>query len=236
MTETPWHICVLIPARNEEQLLPRCLRSVIAARSALPASVICDVVVAVDSSTDRTLAIATQFVENRGAVVCTDAGVVGFARTLAANMALQRYRGPLERCWLANTDADCIVPKTWLTEQLCLAKDAEAIAGIVDVDAFDGYDAYVHQRFRETYLIRPDGSHTHVHGANFGVRADVYLRAGGWRDLETAEDCDLWRRLLNTGAKSLSSSQLRVLTSGRRVGRAPHGFAEALATLGESAA
>ena len=67
--------------------------------------------------------------------------------------------------------------------------------------------------FRETYEIRPDGSHPHVHGANLGVRADAYLRAGGWADLRTAEDHDLWRRLLGSGepgAGLLGKCQIKI--------------------------
>ena len=40
---------------------------------------------------------------------------------------------------------------------------------------------------------------------NLGVRADAYLRAGGWADTATGEDHDLWERLRSTGA-ALSSS------------------------------
>ncbi len=230
MNRLPWHICVLIPARNEEELLPRCLHSVLAARCLLSGIASVDIVVAVDSSTDRTWNIAQQMVQGDGMVVRTQAGAVGSARALAAEVALQRYRGPRKRCWLANTDADCSVPATWLSEQLALAaENVEAVAGTVDVDTFEGHAAFVQQRFRETYLIRPDGSHPHVHGANLGVRADVYLRAGGWNKLPTAEDHDLWNRLSAMGIRQASVSQIRVITSGRRIGRAPHGFADALA-------
>ena len=232
----PWHVCVLIPARNEELLLARCLHSVISARSRLPHSVTCEVIVAVDSSTDRTWEIARSMVGQWGAVVSTDVGVVGHTRALAAETALRRHGGSPARCWLANTDADCIVPDSWLSEQLVLANTAEAIAGIVDVDSFDEHDAEVQRRFQETYLIRKDGSHTHVHGANLGIRADAYLKAGGWGDYATAEDHDLWQRLGWTGAKRMSTSRLRVLTSGRRTGRAPHGFADALSAHNETAA
>jgi hypothetical protein len=65
------------------------------------------------------------------------------------------------------------------------------------------------------------------------VRADVYLHAGGWADLATAEDHDLWSRLPLAGASRLSSSLLKVVTSGRRSGRAPLGFAGALAAHNE---
>ena len=73
------------------------------------------------------------------------------------------------------------------------------------------------------------GSIVMTSGANLGVRADRYLAAGGWADLPTAEDHDLWRRLHQTGARTCSSAKIVVATSGRRIGRAPHGFAGALA-------
>ncbi len=90
----------------------------------------------------------------------------------------------------------------------------------------------VEARFRLSYTIHPDGSHPHVHGANLGVRADAYLRAGEWNALETAEDHDLWGRLPNR----LSTARIEVVTSGRRQGRAPSGFAGALAAHNQTAA
>jgi hypothetical protein len=222
---------VLIPARNEEELLPRCLRSVLRARAALPAGVTCDVVVVVDSSTDRTWKLAkTLLLTGCGVAVKTRAGVVGVARALAAEVLLARYRGPAERCWMANTDADCSVPETWLVDQLGLAEAGiEAVTGIVDVDQFVEHGPGVERRFRESYVIFPDGGHPHVHGANLGVRADAYVRAGGWGGLATAEDHDLWNRLGALGCRRLALARMSVLTSGRRVGRAPQGFAGALA-------
>jgi hypothetical protein len=141
----------------------------------------------------------------------------------------------LRECWLANTDADCRVPETWLIDQLVIASEnVDAIAGTVDVDSFLDHGIGTVELFRKTYLIYPDGSHPHVHGANIGVRADAYTRAGGWGELETAEDHDLWNRLLRTGSRRRSIGNMTVLTSGRRVGRAPHGFAGALIALNEA--
>jgi glycosyltransferase involved in cell wall biosynthesis len=229
-----WHVCTLIPARNEEDLLPRCLQSVLAACAALPISVTTDVIVAVDSSTDRTRAIAESMLAGHGTVISTESAMVGRTRALAAEMALRRYHGPLRRCWLANTDADCCVPDTWLIDQLAIAsEDIDVIAGTVDVDSFRDHISGTDERFRDNYLINPDGSHPHVHGANLGVRADAYLRAGGWASLETAEDHDLWNRLLEIGSSRRSIGHMTVLTSGRRIGRAPHGFAGALLALNE---
>ena len=230
MITRPWHVGVLIPARNEEVLLPRCLGSVLAACAQLPISVTYEVIVAVDSSTDATAQLARQILDGFGTVVATDAGLVGAARALAATILLSRYHGPLQQCWLANTDADCWVPPNWLNDQLRLAgRNTHAIAGTVDVDSFHEHSPEVHERFRTSYLIYPDGTHPHVHGANLGVRADAYVRAGGWSELATAEDHDLWQRLHRNGARRVSAGGVKVLTSGRRVGRAPFGFADALA-------
>ncbi|MEO6804478.1 MAG: glycosyltransferase [Granulicella sp.] len=230
----PWHIAVLIPARNEEVLLPRCLESVLDACQQLPPLVTWDIIVAVDSSTDLTHEIAEHTLSGCGAVLTTKAQSVGEARRLAARKALERYAGSLSRCWLANTDADCFVPQSWLVDQLEIAtRGRDAVAGIVDVDSFEDHAAEVQPRFRASYQINLDGTHPHVHGANLGMRADAYLRAGGWSDLKTAEDHDLWNRLLATGSRRQSIATMQVITSGRRVGRAPHGFAESLSAYNE---
>lgn len=230
MNKSAWHIAVLIPARNEEKLLRRCLDSVRVARSALPRDVSSDVVVISDCCNDQTTEIAKACLGSTGAVETSNMGNVGAARSLAAKLALQRTALGHERVWLANTDADCEVPADWLTRQLARAsEDFAAVAGIIDVDSFEEHDPRVRDLFRQTYLIGEDGTHPHVHGANLGVRADVYLKVGGWFDLKTAEDHDLWKRLHRSGFQKLSDASLQVITSGRRVGRAPSGFAGALA-------
>ncbi|MGI4758124.1 MAG: glycosyltransferase [Janthinobacterium lividum] len=229
-----WHIAVLIPARNEEQLLPRCLSSVLQALELLPAEVTTDVIVVADSCADATAQCAEVMLYGKGLVLSVNAGNVGVARGLAAQQALVRFRGDGSRCWLANTDADCQVPATWLLDQLHLANQGYgAVAGIIDVDCFAEHLPFVESRFRSSYILHADGTHPHVHGANLGVRADAYLHAGAWNPLSTAEDHDLWKRLRNGTLPCLSDARLQVLTSGRRVGRAPLGFAGALAKHNE---
>lgn len=232
-----WHIAVLIPAHNEEELLPRCLESVERARRRLPAGVTSDLIVVADDSTDETYAIARRTIGTRGCVARTEARCVGYTREFAARFALRRFNGSSSSCWLANTDADCEVPDNWLLQHLEYARmGLSAVAGIVDVDTFAEHEKHVEQRFRETYLIHPDGTHPHIHGANLGVRADVYLGVGGWSALHSAEDHHLWNRLRSQDATLLSDANLMVFTSGRRVGRAPEGFAGALAAFDQVAA
>jgi len=232
-----WEVAVLIPARNEEALLGRCLESVIRAIEALRVTISANIVLVSDSSTDRTAEIAHRLIGGRGNVLQTGAGTVGTARALAASYAIANTTAPLSRVWLANTDADCVVPSAWLNDQIELASSGiEAVAGIVAVDSFEEHGPQVASRFRASYSIHADGTHPHIHGANLGVRADRYLEVGGWRQLKTAEDHDLWRRLRRTGFRLLSSAQLQVVTSGRRTGRAPDGFSGALAAHNDAVA
>lgn len=237
MKKPPWHISVVVPARDEEKLLPRCLRSVLTAAAMMTGAVTTDVVVAVDRSSDNSLRIAQDLLGPHGVVIKTEFGTVGAVRSAAVATAIGRCSTPLRRCWLANTDADSAVPPTWLIDQYIYAlRGVEAIAGTIDVDSFIEHGPEVPERFRSTYLIEADGSHPHIHGANLGVRADVYCAAGGWSDLSTGEDHDLWRRLRAVDCRTLSTARLKVFTSGRRNGRAPKGFAEALAAHNEAAA
>jgi glycosyltransferase involved in cell wall biosynthesis len=202
----------------------------------LPQTYSFDIILAADASTDRTMEIGEKILGNKGLVVNTSQGNVGCARKIAANTALKRFgtSKSLEQCWLANTDADCKVPSSWLIDQIEWANTGiQALAGIVKVDSFFEHAPWVSKRFQEEYILHPDGTHPHVHGSNFGVRADAYQRVGGWQDLETAEDHDLWNRLLLLGVPVLSPSKLWVYTSGRIKGRAPKGFADTLAGIRE---
>ena len=150
----PFHIAIVIPARDEQELLPRCLRSIQNARLMLPSYVTSDLVVVADQSTDDTFRIAWDFVQGNGTVVESEAGRVGAARALGVRHALERYDGALNRCWLANTDADCQVPATWLLDQLASANAGfSAIAGVIEVDSFGEHEFCVSERFRR---IVPD--------------------------------------------------------------------------------
>src|ERR1700744_3033820 len=153
MITDPWHVSVLIPARNEEKLLPRCLQSVFTSLSLLPNCVTTDVIVAVDRSTDMTYHIAKEMTRRRGLAISIESGGGGKARSVAAETAMRRYQGPWNRLWLANTDADCLVPDIWLIEQLFLAdKNAEAVAGTVEVDSFEEHGPEVMERFHSSSI------------------------------------------------------------------------------------
>jgi glycosyltransferase involved in cell wall biosynthesis len=226
-------LIVAIPARNEQDTIAGCVTSIdeAAARAALPTLV----VIAADSCHDQTARIAAEFPVGhcRVSVLEGSWGGAGAARQAAVAHGLSISRVASHqprRVWIANTDADTVVPPTWLATHLRYAATHHAIAGIVDLDSHEVPAELLH-RFRLTYHIGDD-IHDHVHGANLGVRADVYLSVGGWCPQTTVgEDHGLWNRLIDVGATIRHSTHLRVITSGRVVSRVEGGFASNLRAL-----
>lgn len=224
------HIATVVPARNEATTIVACAESLRAARRLLPPHVQASIVVVADACDDRTAALARAALDpDRDLVLEIHAGSAGAARRTGTEVAIEQAATRPDRMWLCSTDADSSVPKDWLAAHLDAAERGfVAVAGIVHLD--DLAEAHVRREFSRTYLTHADGTHHHVHGANLGFRADAYLAAGGWSPLATAEDHDLWNRLTGLGPTT-SVTHLSVSTSGRTVGRAPDGFAAALAAL-----
>ncbi|QIK68347.1 glycosyltransferase [Nocardioides sp. HDW12B] len=221
---------VVVPARNEEADLGACLtsvdRAVARVRRARPASAV-RVVVVLDSCTDRTAEVLHRF--PHVARLDVRLGLVGAAR--AAGILAARTHDldhPAERTWLACTDADGQVPADWLTGQLDHAdRGACAVVGTVEPD----HDLPAPVRARWLAHHATHEGHTHVHGANLGVRLDQYDAVGGFEPLAEHEDVRLVERLVAAGGLLVRTGDGRVTTSSRRVGRTPGGFAAYLGVL-----
>lgn len=211
---------IVIPAHNEARLIGAALAAARAAANhpRLGGEAV-EVMVVLDSCSD-----ATGMIASRAGVrtVSVSARNVGVARAIGAEAMLD-----LGVRWLAFTDADSVVSPSWLVDQLAL--DADAVCGPISVDDWSCHGAHaaaLHAHFLRTYLDA-DG-HRHIHGANLGVSAAAYRRAGGFRPLACSEDVALVRALEASGARIAWSARPRVVTSARHVGRAPGGFATAL--------
>jgi glycosyltransferase involved in cell wall biosynthesis len=232
---TPWHIGVVVPARNEEAWIGPCLAGIGAAvaETGLPPERV-HVAVAADGCTDGTAAVARAALGGAGSVIEVDGGV-GAARRAGTEAVLEALAGAdPATIWLANTDADSIVPPSWLTDHLRVAETgAMALAGVVRVDSFRDHPPIVSVRFQEIYGGAHD-EHPHVHGANLGVRADAYLAAGGWPALASGEDNGLWDALRAAGVPSISTRTVHVVTSSRTVTRATGGFGQWLGELADA--
>ena len=218
-------IGVVVPAHDEEDHIASCL-------AALGTAARCDrllgepvmVVVALDACTDATAAIARA----HGAVIAVvNERNVGVARARGAELALAAGAR-----WLAFTDADTLVSPDWIADQL--AQRSDAVCGTIEVRDWSGWGARgaVLARGMAATYTDADG-HRHIHGANLGVSATAYRRAGGFQALATSEDVALVESLRASGASIAWSAAPRVVTSARPRFRAPGGFG---ATLGRLAA
>ena len=222
-----WSIGIVVPAQNEEASIEQCVESI---RRSCAGAGLRDywIVIVADSCTDETLLRARRAVAGVGQALECHSRNVGSARRLGVDAVLAHFsHKDLSQIWLANTDADTLVPLDWITGQLRLADSGiTAVAGIVQLD--EGGSPEAHELYRTTYLTRPDGTHGHVHGANLALRADAYVDAGGWADRALAEDHCLWDRLKRRGWRLASPVSSVVVTSARLIGRATGGFADTL--------
>lgn len=225
-------IGIVIPARNEQAHLGRCLDAIRAAvthlrnHSAYPTIEIRTIVV-LDSCTDKTADVASRYSEVEA--VAADLGTVGAARALGARALLSTPADPPQRLWLANTDADSTVPTQWLSHMIDEAhRGADLILGTV------APDATATRRLRHAWNVRhvAEDGHPHVHGANLGIRSSAYLALGGWGNNASGEDASLVRAAAaDRTMRTLRSGAIPVVTSSRLTGRAPHGFAHYLQLL-----
>ncbi len=234
------HVLVVVPARNEGARVGACLDSLATAAAALEqSSRSCPVtvVVVLDGCTDRTAEVVASRPWAHSRQV--DLGVVGAVRRHGVQAGTGLLTGPddgvgtarppLDRVWLAHTDADSRVPPDWLTGQVALAETGiDLVLGSVEPDAAELSPQQWHRWQRAHRLVEGHGA---VHGANLGMRLSAYEAVGGFATLAVHEDIDLTSRLRRSGVRWVSTDLTRVRTSGRARGRLAGGFADYLSAL-----
>jgi hypothetical protein len=218
---------VVIPAHNEQRLLPGCLAALRYAADSLGKPV--HILVVADACADQTVDAARA---GQAQVIRIRARNVGMARAAGMQELLRRMAGTDPAAvWLATTDADSLVPGDWLRRQLANANQGwDVVLGTVTVADWEDHPAHVTAAYQALYEFG-DEPHPHVHGANFGLRASAYLAVGGFRPLRTAEDHALLAAVTDAGYAVLRTREISVRTSARRRARAPGGFSQLLQTL-----
>ena len=224
-------LTIVIPARDEEALIGRCLTSVQSAvihaeRQWAGSGPEISITVVADRCTDRTVPIARQF--SGVSVLEIFAANVGRARAAGVQNALTRINEPLGLVWIANTDADSVVPLNWITVQADFAARRKGM--MVGTVRPDFADLTSEQREAWTAKHTPGQANGHIHGANLGIRADLYLAAGGFPEYTEHEDVELAGHVSRLGARVVASDLCEVMTSGRAHGRTPGGYAGYLNT------
>ncbi len=224
---------VVVPVHNEEQLLAGALDALGAAFADIREPDLPQYLVLVfDSCRDASAHVARRWQETHAqpralsmSAITSESRNVGAARRLGCATVLGHWPDvDPEHVWIATSDADSRVPRAWLRQQLEHHESGTDVwAGRVAIQV-EGAGRETLRRWQREY----DREAYPIHGASLGFNGARYLSAGGFMPLETGEDRALLRALVGSGATTHFESSLRVATSARRRGRAPHGFAETL--------
>jgi glycosyltransferase involved in cell wall biosynthesis len=239
----PIRFGVVIPVHDEEELAPAALAAIgRAVDSIRDGFVAIGIAIVLDSCSDRSSQLVAEWRQQRAQaddrhlieIVTTAVGSVGHARKLGCAALLRLWADhPPESIWLATTDADSEVPRDWIAAQLKMRHQGGQVwVGPVSVRDWSSRSAGTAEAWSRQY----ESEYLPIHGANFGIDAATYLAAGGFASLPTGEDRDLFERTLALGAVFRHDPRVRVVTSGRRVARAPKGFADALSAIEETVA
>jgi glucosyl-3-phosphoglycerate synthase len=233
---------VVVPARNEELLLPACLAALARQEGLDPTEY--EVIVVLDGCADRTPQAVGRFEADHPALrLLTIEGPgrgAGPARAIGMDLACERLEeaGPTGGL-IATTDADTVVAGDWLVRQLeAIESGARAIGGEVLLDdaSAERLPAAVLRR-REAELrrrrslaeSRGPAEHAHFSGASLGLTPQTYRAVGGMAWIAALEDQDLEDRLVEARIPIHRLSPVRVTTSARTDGRAERGLAKDLA-------
>ena len=237
---------VVVPARNEEDLIQACLASLAAQEGVRSEEY--EVLLVLDGCEDGTEARAREFLTVHPTfnlrLLYEPGRGAGHARRVGMEEACGRLvsAGRPEGL-IASTDADTVVAPDWLRTQLdAAARGARAIGGSIelrdDEDLALGVGEWRQTRGREKHLELlasqcGDGStkteHWHFSGASLALTAAVYAKVGGLEPRAALEDEYLERALERCGIPIERPLAVRVRTSMRTVGRAKRGLARDLA-------
>jgi glycosyltransferase involved in cell wall biosynthesis len=222
---------VVVPARNEERLIGRCLDALATSRALLLAerpTLAVRVTVVLDGCVDGTAAVVRR-APGVDAVHVTELSAGG-AR--AAGVARARDLEPdldRGRTWVACTDADSVVPAEWLVGQVLAAEQG----AVCRVGAVHPELGPAERLLHLGWLARHSHAegHPHVYGANLGFSLAAYEHVGGFAPLACGEDVDLVQRIRAAGLAVVSTGDDPVRTSARRSSRVRGGFADYLTAL-----
>jgi hypothetical protein len=158
---------------------------------------------------------------------------IGQVRDRGVRTLLRRLPGPAERTWLLHTDADTVVPPSWVLDHLRhAAAGADAVAGAIDLDSPQSLPPDALCRYADLVAAGTGRyQHRHAYAANLGVRAAAYTRVGGFPAVTSGEEHALLVRLRRHGHPVVAPNDVRARTSARLHGRARGGVADLLHRL-----
>jgi glycosyltransferase involved in cell wall biosynthesis len=210
-------ISFVIPAFNEEALLPKTLRSIVEeiARTGCPA----EIIVVNNASTDTTPVVARSF----DGVKVVDEPVKGLVRARRAGFLAASGR------LIANIDADTALPSGWLRQVLEEFGADPRLVALSGPYVYDDISPFANWCVRGFYRVGYAvlvinrllfGVGAMLQGGNFIVTREALARIGGYNDTFVfyGEDTDVACRLAVVGQVKFSF-RLAAFSSGRRLAK-----------------
>lgn len=186
-------ISVIIPAKNSERTIGKCLKSVFD-QGCAPL----EVMVVDANSTDKTGSIA----KKHGAKVLIEPPHKGSAPGIGRNHGAKSAEGDI----LAFLDSDCYPKKTWLDSVVNVFKDPKV--GVYSVVVSDGTGKIVSRSFHYLHMeIKYDFAPSRC----MAIRKNIFMQVKGFDEtLTTAEDNDLSYRVRQLGYEIMVDKESRV--------------------------
>lgn len=250
MTLPPPHpslqACVVVPARDEEDLIGACLLALATQTGATSDEY--EVLLVLDRCTDGTEArareVASAYPSLRLRFIYGPGEGSGPARRVGMDAACSRLlRVGRPEGLIACTDADTVVAPDWLAAQLrAVSEGAQAIGGRIDLADDGSLPASVARRHAERGRRRYERllsdqsrlgktEHWQFSGASLALTAEVYREVGGLEPLAALEDEHLEKILCQHGIPIQRLLSVRVTTSPRLEGRARRGLSYDLSRI-----
>jgi glucosyl-3-phosphoglycerate synthase len=236
-------LCVVVPARNEEQLIGSCLRA-LAEQEGVSYDEY-EILLVLDHCTDGTQVrardVAASYPALRLYSLDGPKKGSGHARRVGMENASNRLHAVgRPQALISSTDGDTVVAPDWISAQLAAAeRGARAIGGRIEL----ADNGSLPKALLEWHVSRGDSryrkllselepsertEHWQFSGASMALTAAVYRKVGGLESRDTLEDEQLECVLRRHGVPIERLLSVRVATSARLVGRAGQGLAHDL--------
>jgi Glycosyl transferase family 2 len=237
---------VAIPVKDEEAHIGACLAALVAQSQPID-----HIVLLLNNCTDRSAQIVRRMRRGAANIHVVERTLppaeahAGAARRIAIELAVAHLGGLGA---ILTTDADGRVPKDWAARNLAwLAEGYDAVCGMAAIDPVDEAAIPEHlvtddlHETRYTELLDEidtvldpspyDGwpRHTHRSGASIAVTAAALHAVGGVPHVAMGEDRALIEALERRDARIRHDPAIRVVVSGRTIGRAEGGMASTIA-------